>query len=546
MTALHNITEFLDRNKDRITVVIVIIVLFVFCSMLTGITLADETSLNGNGSINSGYTIPSYPALNATWPVYNQTPQPIQNGQCVAINSTVDISSLGWGVPEISYYGTWYDGFSAENISDEYDVPLPNTAPALMNFYIDPAIFASRPGYWYQNYEVWKIPNPNGYYYNAEASANDRMFWVNTTCPIASGNFTGITITKIITTAEVPELKGWLPEKKSSDVLIARGDSATINESASLLWWMFGYSAGGIIRNQSNLYSNVTVLDSSGWTIPLGDYNLDLIRPGSNSIFEELYNATTDSLVSPFANIQPVSFAGLNPQNAEGIVEGRVHSSLDDSVETLHLQLMNPEIDINTIDALQTSDNSTLYDIRGYTNLANNTQLTVIFDKGQYFARQQKEWQTTVDTVSPDPGVWREYNTLIPVNYNEVFPGFHNITVEAADGASISVQVYIYQTPEPNYIPTQSYQYTGINPYITPVTVIQTVMVPPVIQTVTVPVTPSDEQVKAQQEIIQNEHEQYWEGIGILVAILFLFLYIIYRLIRWIISIIKRARNIDV
>ena len=71
-------------------------------------------------------------------PVYNETLH-ITNGQCVPLNSTVDISSLGWGVPYLSWYGRYENTFDPGGSTiPKYRIKQPSSVTELKKYYINP------------------------------------------------------------------------------------------------------------------------------------------------------------------------------------------------------------------------------------------------------------------------------------------------------------------------------------------------------------------------------------------------------------------------
>jgi len=526
-----------------------VLLFLILSAICIGSVCAEEINLSSDIPINStfignqtysGYSIPPTQAQNGTpLPTYG-APLHIENGDCVPLNSTVDISSLGWGVPHLSYYGTYFDAYSPENATPKYEIDMPNTASKLKNFYIDPFVFGNRTGYWYQRYD-------NG---ETEGAGNLRMFKVNMTCPVPENkSHEQVAIQEIKTT--VPQRESYLPQKKAADILIARGDTLAIQAvSGGVHWWLFGYANEQQILDQGA--KSAIVLETPKWSLETGNYHLIEVSPGNNSIYEEYYDpgyqpekfTTTryPALVSPFRNGEVKNIYGLNPQNVESALKEMVKKSIDDSITTLNVQYAEPEIQIMRIDALQNPDNQTWYNVRGYTNVANGTPLTITIDQGSYFYKMNKTWKSVAENVNTaDPGMWRQFNSLIPVDYGNMFPGNHYITVSSPQGATMTVPFYVYKEPPAHYIPPQYIEYVGASPFVTPqvITKTVTVQVPGPVQYVSV--TPSNEQVKAQQEVVQNEHEIMYLMWGLCLV----GLYGAYRLVKWLISVAKRTRKVQ-
>lgn len=509
----------------------------------------NSTDTSAQNSVMSGSVIPlpsSYASNQTVLPYYPETLH-IENGQCVPLNSTVDISSLGWGVPEISWMGPYYTGFVPDNVTDKYDLPLSNRPSLLKNFYIDPAIFGNKMGYWYQNYGQQSYVLASGYNYVPDGSANNRMFYVNLTCPAPTKqNFT-VTITQINTT--IPKLQSFLPLKKESDILLAIGDTISLAESGPIHWWLFGYGAEQQILDQP-APNGVATLDTSTWNLEPGDYIMDKVQPGYTGIFEVRYDpgyysglqvdgsvpAIWRASTNPYKPVAEQSISGLNPQNVRELLEQDVKTSVSNNISSWYVSLQNAEITVDRIDATSNPSNETYLNLRGYTNVKNDTPISITVDNGQFFYKQNKTWNTVAIAVDADPGIWREYNTLIPIDYGKMFPGQHYITVSTSYGASMTVPFYIYQAPPDSYVPPQYIRYIGSSPFIPPVTVTVTVPVPGPTRIVTVRETPSNEQIDSAAWALVDEVLEY---IGAMIAICFgallfaRYLYRVYRRRKW-------------
>lgn len=479
-------------------------------------------------------TVTSQMSSQSSLPVFNDTFH-IENGGCVQVNSTVDISSLGWGVPHLAYYGPYFDAFSPENTTPKYIIDLPNTVSKLSKFYIDPDIFGNRTGYWYQKYDSGAD----------ESAGNLRMFKVSLhTCQAEIKNYTPVSIERINTTT--PKQPDFLENRKLTDVLIARGDSVLIQEQSPMHWWLFGYTKYNYIYDRVSTGNVLTINASDLNYLSVGNYELNMVRPGNNSILEEYYNpeykpkkysnVTYKAIESPFRAVKPIIIDDYDPQAVELHLKQAVRDSIDDTLSELKLIYQEPDITINRIDVLQNPDNETWINMRGYTNVQNGTVLTIQMDAGYYFYKQNRTWTTTA--VGNDPGALRQYNVMFPVDYSKLFKGFHNLTITSATGASATVQIYKYVELPPHYIPPQYVEYIGASPYVTPevITKTVTVTVPGPTQIVTIHDTPSDQQVRMQQESVAKDYLMY---AGIVVVILM----VLYKCGKYLLKVARRARK---
>jgi len=488
-------------------------------------------------------------AAEKTYPYYNITFE-IENGQCAPINSTVDISSMGWNVPYLAYYGKWETSFSPDTdltiiktikLLDvrSSKTELKNT---LTHFYIDPEIFSNYPGYWYQYYGE----DSEDY----ERAGNLRAFYVNETCQevpeqkVYMAKDIPIAIAANFTETETID---WLPDKHEADILVSRGEkSMPIPENDILTWWVFGTK--NKIYDQDMDEKHGLVIDTNG--LQPGRYDVVIVSPGKNGIMEEEYiesfkpgqfQEEQPAIVSPFRDSIPVLLKGLDPLMVEEKLKEMISKSHDDTIFIMSMMVQEPEIQIKRIDATHDSKGNTWYNVRGYTNLADGTTLTIKVDADKITPQNRKTHQFTTVAKGVNPGSWREFNAEIPINYDEIGPGHHDITVSAPnDGAETTTGIYVYQDQENSYVPPEYTEYLGTDPFITPeiVTVTITIVLPTpppqkIIQTI--PVTPSNEQVRAQQEDIAKD----WaiKTVGVLI-----FLYVTYRVARYGISVFRRAR----
>ena len=471
-----------------------------------------------------------------TTPDQNATPV-IENGQCVALNSTVDIGSLGWGIPHISWYGRYENSLAPDNSTvAKQTLDMPNTVSALSQYYIDPRIFGPYPGFWYQDYGR---PDLN-------TAANLRMFYVNDTCP-PPHQYQEIVVQVNVTNKTIPQRLDFLPDKHMADILVARGDdSMPIDEGEPFHWWLFGTYHG--VYDQSSPATSLIIPSEATLNFEPGNYDLVEVYAGHNNLLEENYqpdykyfwgeNRTHEVIISPLRSVVPVDITQYdgqmqNPRAVEPLLINAVRGSLDDAYKPRSVLFQEPDIQIMRLDAITNPSNDTWYNIRGYTNAINGTALTITIDPKTINQKTIKARQFTTTAEGLDPGSYRQFDVLVPIDYTQIFPGYHDLEVSEPNGANQIIQFYVYKELPPHYIPPQYVEYLGASPYITP----EKIPVPyTVTVTVPVPVTPSDEQVHAQQVIaereVSNEHDRFWVMTGCGVAMLALLGYYAWTVIR--------------
>ncbi len=461
----------------------------------------------------------------------------IANGGCVPLNSTADISSFGWGVPYISYYGPYENSFDPGNTTPKNRISLPSSAHALQKYYIDPAIFDDKPGFWYQDYDQSHEPG----------AANYRMFYVADTCrvPIIGNGTELINITKINTT--YPKPLSYLPEKPVGALLLARGDSyyftAPSAEESNV--WVFGRDKDFSIYDQPTNQITIAFEADQFINFEPGNYDAVIIQKGKNEILEEGYDPaykpdkystlTWPAIVSPFRNVSAVNIHGIQPRLVEELLKKQVAQSIDDELTIWPISFQDPEIQIKRIDAIKSINNKSWYNLRGYTNVKNGTTLIITIDADKLNGEtvDTRQWKTKAEGLDPD--AWRQFNALVPVDYDNIFPGYHYITITSETGATQTVPVYIMKELDPHYIPPEYTEYLGTSPFVTPQIVVKEVPGPVQTQIVIVHDTPKPEDVQAAAD------RSLWNAIYLIVEWM-AFLIGIILIGAWVYSSYRRAK----
>lgn len=463
---------------------------------------------------NQSYVIVTEPVPESVYQYHE--PYRIDQGQTVYVNDTIDIAGMGHGKLQIAWYGKY-----SEYDSPQYIITTSLFKRTLINFWLDPVVFESRTGRWYQ------------YYGNeTERNGNLEAFTVsyrprNITTPF--NNVTEEVVKKPIYTPP-------LPEKRITDYLVARGDSLTTNSSRV---WIFGtldgmYSHGGYFSP-----SEIGSLD-------IGSYKMVLHDPGRNGIFEVNYDAKSQLLTSPWKNVHDESVAGSQPMLDMDKFYQRVKAT-DDRVQTFNLEVQIPEIYVDSIDEVAVGSRipvayapgMTLLDVRGYTNSMNETVVTAILDPDIQTIRTLKDTAYTTTAIREHPGSMSSYQVYIPINKNEMPNGIHTVKVSTEIGSFMLHDFPVSELPVDSFVPNATLKYIGDrNPWIptpTPEIIVKNVEVQ-VTQIVTVQVTPSDAQVsEAAKKIIDKQNQELEVmvviGAAMLLALAFIgwFVYSIWR-----------------
>jgi hypothetical protein len=191
----------------------------------------------------------------------------------------------------------------------------------------------------------------------------------------------------------------------------------------------------------------------------------------------------------------------------------------DDVLTEYRLEIANPVIDIITVDNVY-YEGKDAWDVRGYTNVAKNTELTFIFDPDRQTPKTISA-NTYHGIVQEDaPNYWRYFQVFIPVDYENTPKGEHWLKVTTPQGANQTIQRWFYDIPKGQETPNETTRYSGGNewfpkPTAEIVTVVQTVIQT---ETVYVPVTPNQEQVDLAQKRASDANWRYWITNGLIVA----------------------------
>jgi hypothetical protein len=239
-------------------------------------------------------------------------------------------------------------------------------------------------------------------------------------------------------------------------------------------------------------------------------------------------------------SVQNIYTDGLSPRVLLDKFQEVIPNTLD-SFTKYKLELQRPYIEIQSISELSTINytinqagvteyytNISYIQVKGYTNVNIGSVLKFIIDEKQQTPKTIKLHTTTaVAGGSNNPGDMRWFDVTIPLYKYNMATGSHSVTAYTnLSDAGTTYTFEIYDAPLNSYIPPKTIRYVsgkyGPQEFIpTPTPIVQTVTVavPGPTKTVIITVTPSDEQVKAQQKIITDENLKTW-GIRIVIGII--------------------------
>jgi len=384
----------------------------------------------------------------------------------------------------------------------------------------------------------------------------------NSTMRYSNGTLVNITemILNNYTETEIP-IQPPVEIKHVSDYLFARGDSFSIKINATTNIWLFG-RVDKLFDFESTNDSEIDISKDVLSGFETGDYTVMMQTIGNTSNnFTVKYDDSTHEIKwfdpSSFS-IDKININGWSPQVVLEQFQKIIPGTLD-LFKTYTLELQDPSIEIQSISETYTPNytideagiteyntNLSYVEVKGYTNVAIGSTLKFIVDEKQQTPRTLYSHTTTaVSGGTKDPGDMRWFDVMISVDEYNLAPGDHTITAYtnlSDDGSTYTFTIYM--APASSYIPPKTIRYIsgeyGPEEFVpTPTPVVQTVTVPvpgPT-QIVTVVVTPSNEQVKAQQEIIMNDNLKTW---GTRIAVII----VIISFIWYTISLILRRREL--
>jgi len=492
--------------------------------------LVHGVSADGNVTnvTNGSYVIVYTPPPDYVFPQYaSPGTYRIMQGQDVYLNDTIDISGMGHGELELAWFGK-YDDYP----DPQYTISFSLFKSELMNFYIDPKIFASRPGMWYQ------------YYGNTtfERNGNLRAFNVidtyrNVTMTYPNGtviNQTQYVRNASVTKPQVITQVSILPEVHVADYLLAVGVPLPVDTGGPAQVWIFGRVDQAY---NSTPDSNMTFDAGTFVNWEPGSYTMIVQHAGRNGDFDVRYNGSALQYKNGWNGVQNVDVRSLQPRMVLGQLV-QLLSNTDDDYQTYTLELQQPDIRIVSIDDvwleskltefhLDPAGDITLKDVRGYTNLRNDTVLTAVLDKDYVTDQQVGRYTSPVDTYRTGPGNRTVFRAYVPIIWSTIPLGMHTVTVSGPFGAYAKNDFPVELLPQDSFRPNTSLKYTGDEDPWKPNLTTPTPVVVTQVVTVTVTITPSQEEIKqksmdAVMQIINDTIVPAIEAIGGCLIVFFL------------------------
>lgn len=509
-------------------IIILIMLSFIILPVIAGSNANNSTIISDNSSINK--TISNI----IIYPYYPQYRMEYQ-GQDVYINDTVDISGQGWA-KGIAWYGM-YGQYSMPQYIREF---TPYKSDQRM-FYVDPSIFLNRTGKWYQYYGNETEPNGNLLVFNVVGG------YRNNTITYSNGSVITISIGMQNETPQKDILIQPLEEIKISDYLVSKGDALFIDtDGPSKVWILNDDDRLFALETKTN---NITINSNLTNILNAGTYNIIIHKSGKNTIYEVGYK--DNQLTSPWKDVPSIDIIPVLKDQMLSKFKSAISMS-DDTYEIKKLVVENPLIEIKTMDEVGLGSREvefksetgivTMFDIRGYTNFVNNTELKVILDKDEHNSREIKSYTITTNTIRTSIGNKSMFQVYYPIIWDNMKLGMHTITVIGPHDTFVNADFPVQIMPANSYRPNASFKYSGSsNPWVptpTPeiIKVIETKEIIK-IKEVIKEVPPSNETVYEQQRIAQQD---IIYPIVFIIGIMIIGIGILYFGGRYAISVIRR------
>lgn len=456
----------------------------------------DEENLDTSTIYVAQQGAKSYP-----YPIYY-----VNQGDKVFFGDHIDISGVAQGYQALAWFSK---GYPSEGTT-AYIIELPDPKYQWYNVYIDQDFFKQYPGNWYK----W-----NGY---VEESANQLAFTVKPyTRPANATIIQTINATKI--EEQQQAARQLLPEKKVADYLTVHGqylNIKTMNEPPFRVW---------IFGTKDYIYQ----LESDDYTLRITREQIDGLKTGKYTILiqyrginrgydvswnpdkEELGRLSTDAWQKP----KILEEAGKQPLMVLTDLKSLLEET-DDKYETFSLEVQDPMLQVNGLDFVEVRDakayyndvslrgNVSIYRVVGYTNVLPMTGVKFALDEDEV-GTQNAQWFSG-EAKGSDPGAMRQFLVNVPIYKDNMKEGMHTLSGYTSVGGSVYYDFPVNIAPDHSYIPDQDVKYIGDeNPWkanLTTVTI--TIPVPGPTQKIYVNVTPSDEQVRAQQQAVLEKINQ--------------------------------------
>lgn len=312
-----------------------------------------------------------------------------------------------------------------------------------------------------------------------------------------------------------------VPVKHVSDYVVARGDPISIDVPNNSKAWMFGSKDG--YYGLPDVNGTILIPGNATLNMYPGTYILAIDSPGNQSAGVNIrYDKANDTIEyfnpSEF-RIVSIDLFGLDPRTRYDRFKSIGGKAADIYTEK-EIVIEDPYVEIVSSDQIYNVNKTAAQIVTGYTNAAIGANITLVIDKDKHSAKDLKysTFSGIVKGNPRNPGDMRWFELVVPLLLDNYAAGEHEISVSTAGGGYANVDFFIYESPEHSFIPNNTIKYVNGSewrPDPTP-KIVEVVVTQTVIKTVTIPVTPSNEQVYAQQK--KAEDAKWSEAVGTVIT----------------------------
>jgi hypothetical protein len=479
-------------HRGYIEIAIILIVMILLLGGLVSQASAAVTNQTINQTITAAPTpVPTVAPVTTVPPAVRR----IDQGGCVEVGETIDISGIGW----YTGYIAWFNRYRTEKTEGLNATKVYEIQPwELRHYYIDPALFSKFPGNWYSHYE--KVESGNSLLFKVAETkclqGNESLVPLvveNKTITLIAENFT-------LSAKTIPNV----------DYIISRNLPSMLETEYDSRYWMFG-------RNPDDNLYDIPVTDDGMIAISkefsnklmVGNYKIIDVYPGENFIIEERYDEPTESITSPFRDVAPVPIGSKTSAEIIKLLKAQIKKSIDDTTTELNITVEDPYVEVRRLDNLANADGTNSVMISGYTNANIGDTITLEFDKGHIDSKliAANTWTTTVEDGGGINAYRTWYKTAI-FNPNDFTPDQHTITITTGSGASVNAPIFIRKELAANYNPPDYIQFIDNSPFIP----VPTVPPAPPPVTVTVVQTVVKEKIVEKEKIVTVDPYPYMIG----------------------------------
>ena len=450
----------------------IVIVLIAIEFVVSGASAAENGSYvivtTDDKSFNETFNVSQYSEsviLNMTFTNQTSRAIPYNNntritqGQCVEIGGVYDVSGvIGFTTlldyNAFAYYTRYEDAYDpSNNASVSYIHKMPNNRIGYYQFFVDPAIFKTRLGYWYQY---------TGQY---ERAANKRAFYVSDKCILDVNKtvFVDIDSKPILINPKVIE------PRHVNDILLSNDDPLFLNMSGKYRVWVFG-TTKSILAKDIIIKDNLVLDNELTSDLTPDTYTLGLQTVGTDGRYAVDYTISERSIfpqkfLTPIYRSQPiVDITGLQPMMIKDALMDALQNS-DDGFVTYNMTIEEPYIDISGYQEIKVG-NSSVLEVTGYTNKIADTPITLFIDRENQTGKSIKYPSMTIATEAGNIGDYRTFHGYLPLIYDEIAPGFHQLEAMLPSGKMSQVSFYTREEPAEHYVQPEYHMFIDGNPFI--------------------------------------------------------------------------------